>query len=200
MDRVLNFRRGGIALLALSIVSCTRPGPELSLSPAVADAVVRDSFAQFVFPLEDSIRFIWDRHSDTAYNGQPEYFWIITWEIPDERRGLDPNGLDVGLRWRPAGAQFGSLNALLRAAETTVHTECMSCDIPAYLPHRDAAVRAEAIGNRVAITIRGRAAIARIFPVRPDSVFFRRFTPHGGKDGEWTVPVRRSLRPAANTH
>jgi hypothetical protein len=200
MERTLiRFPRKAISFAAPLVLSCVHTVPEQSSPAATADAVVGNTFAQFTFPAEDSTRFVWHRESDRAYEGQPEYSWVIDWEIPDAHRGIDPKGLGLGVRWHPTGPKFGTLADLLHAAEVTVNTECMSCDIPAYLPRPDDAVRAEAIGNRVVITVRGRAAVQRIFPVRPDTVFFSRYAPSGKIEAQWTVGVRRAGRASSNT-
>jgi hypothetical protein len=179
-------------IVVLSFVSCVhRAARPLPSSPA-ADAFVSESFAQFTFPSEDSSEFTWHVKSPAAYKGQPEYFWAVVWGVPEARQGKDPNGLDVGIRWQPDGPRSGTLADLIRSGEVSVHTECLTCGIPAYIPHSDRSVRAEVIGNRVTITVRGRDAVARIFPVRPDTVFFTRSAPNTVGEAQWKVAVRGS--------
>jgi hypothetical protein len=187
-------------MLVLSFASCVHQAPREALPPSEADAFVSGSFAQFTFPLEDSSEFKWYVPTPTAYEGAPEYFWAISWGVPEPREGKDPNGLDVAIRWRPTGAKSGSLVDLIHAGEVTVHTECITCDIPAFIPHNDRSVHAEVINGRVTLTIRGANAVARIFPSVPDSVSMIR-SAHG-ESGEvrWSVAVRGSGRTSANTH
>jgi hypothetical protein len=178
--------------VVLSLVSCVHTASRPLSSSVAADAFVSESFAQFAFPSEDSSEFTWHLKSPAAYKGQPEYFWAVAWGVPEARQGKDPNGLDVGIRWQPDGPRSGTLADLIRSGEVSVHTECLTCGIPAYIPHSDRSVRAEVLGNRVIITIRGRDAVARIFPVRPDTVFFSRLAPNTVGETRWKVAVRSS--------
>jgi hypothetical protein len=179
-------------IVVLSFVSCAHTASRPLSSSVAADAFVSESFAQFAFPSEDSSEFTWHLKSPAAYKGQPEYFWAVAWGVPEARQGKDPNGLDVGIRWQPDGPRSGTLADLIRSGEVSVHTECLTCGIPAYIPHSDRSVRAEVIGNRVTITVRGRDAVARIFPVRPDTVFFTRSAPNTVGEAQWKVAVRGS--------
>jgi hypothetical protein len=199
VDPMLSIRHVSTSILALSFTSCVYTAPGQFASPAEADAFISESFAQFIFPVENSNEFRWHVATPTAYDGKPEYFWAAEWDIPEAREGKDPYGLDVAMRWRPSGAKSGTLADLIHAAEVTVHTECMTCGAPAFIPHNDRSVRADVIDGRVAITIRGRDAIARIFPTRPDSVFLSRSTLDASTEVRWSVAVRSSRRASANT-
>lgn len=176
--------------VVLLFTSCVHRAPGGLPSPAEPDASVSESLVRFTFPLEKSKEFTWNVATPTAYDGQPEYFWAVEWAVPEGRQGKDPNGLDVGIRWRPTGAKSGSLADLIHEGEVTVHTECMTCGIPAYIPHTDPSARAEVVDDRVTITVRGRDAVARLFPTRPDSVFLSRFRRGDSREVGWTVPIR----------
>jgi len=196
---MLSIRQLTTWILVLSFASCVHQAPHESSPPPEADAFVSGSFARFTFPLEDSNEFRWYVPTPTAYEGSPEYFWAISWGVPEPRQGKDPNGLDIAIRWRPTGAKSGSLVDLFHAGEVTVHTECMTCGIPAFIPHDDRSVHAEVINGRVTITIRGAVAVARIFPTLPDSVSMIRSAHGASGEVRWSVAVRGSRRTSANT-
>jgi hypothetical protein len=184
------------SMFVLSFTSCVHAPPRQLPASANADAFVSESFAQFQFPSEDSNDFTWYVATPTAYEGQPEYYWAISWGVPETRKGKDPNGLDVAVRWRPTGARSGSLLDLIHAGMVSVHTECMACDGPAFTTHDDRSVHAEVINGRVTITIRGANAVARILPTLPDSVWMSRSAHDDSGEVDWRVAVRRSRRKA----
>jgi hypothetical protein len=127
-----------------------------------------------------------------SYAGSPEHVWSANWEISENRLGKDADGVSTAARFKKGLNRKGSLSQLLSEAETTVNTTCTDCgDIPAYTPKADPAVTASAIDGRVVITVKGSAAVQRIFPVIPDSVYLERYAPGGDRIGFWEVAVRR---------
>src|SRR6478672_4080710 len=130
-------RHVAISLLSMMPSACVHTIPHQPTSRAEPYAFVSESIAQFTFPVEASNEFSWHAASLYAYDGKPEYVWAIEWGVPDARRGKDPNGLDVAVRWKPTGVRTGNLMDLIRAGEVTVHTECMTCGIPAIVTNQD---------------------------------------------------------------
>jgi hypothetical protein len=128
-----------------------------------------------------------------AYEGSPEYVWMATWDINEDRLGKDPDGVSSAVYWRPGGPHTGSLDSLLRIANTTVDTYCSECpgDIPRSKPRVDPSVTVASRNNRVVLTVIGKEAIRRIFPVIPNSVQFYRDVLDGVGDPAVVVKVRR---------
>ncbi|HKY98555.1 MAG TPA: hypothetical protein VJL35_11910 [Gemmatimonadaceae bacterium] len=180
----------GLALATLGMACATVPSIPVSVSDAPSVVIGRTS-ARFIFPRESTSVLSWDIPTHDSYKGSPEHVWSASWEISEERLGKDPDGVSVAVRFKNGVNRKGSLSQMLTEAETTVNTTCMQCDIPAYTPTTDAAVTASAIDGRVVITVKGSAAIQRLFPVIPDSIYLERYAPHGNRTGFWKVAVRR---------
>jgi hypothetical protein len=179
---------------AIGTVACgCFAAPLIPVAPSDAPIVIigRTS-ARFIFPRESTAVLSWDIPTNDSYEGSPEHVWSANWEIAEDRLGKDPDGLSAAVRYKKGRNRKGPLSELVAAAETTVNTTCMSCgDIPAYIPKEDPAVKASAIDGRVVITIKGSAAVQRVFRVIPDSVYLERYAPGGDRIGFWEVGVRR---------
>ena len=166
--------------------------PSIRVAPTDAPSVVIGSTsASLVFPRESTTVLSWDIPTNDSYKGNPEHVWSAKWEISRDRLGKDPDGLSAAVRFKKGLNRKGSLSELLAAAETTVNATCLSCDIPAFIPTEDPAVTVSAIDGRVVMTIKGSAAVQRVFPVIPDSVYLERYAPGGDKIQFWKVGVRR---------
>jgi hypothetical protein len=182
-----------IGAFALLIGGCShhRLDPKLYISDQ-PQAVISETKAIFVFPSEIATTFRWHVPAKGAYEGNPEYVWMVTWDINEERLGKDPDGVGSTVYWRPGGPHAGPLDSLLRIANTTLDTYCSDCigDIPRSIPRVDPAVTVRSRNNRVILTVVGREAIRRIFPVVPDSVQFYRDVLDGNGDPVVAVKVR----------
>ena len=152
-------------------------------------AMIGTERAEFRFPI-DTQRYTWSTPEPLAYPGRPEYAWEVHWHPPHDRLGHDPSSLWIVVRWRPGGPRDGSLSDLLRDAPLEVMTYCLSCGTPAVTGTRDSSVVLAVQDGSVVFIIRGREAIARVFPSRPDSVIFTRRR-LGIQRDEWKVPVTK---------
>jgi len=188
--------------VALLIFGCSRARLESwSFASDQPEAVIEPTKAIFVFPAETAKELRWHVPSPGAYEGNPEYVWMVTWDIEEDRIGKDPDGVSSAVYWRPGGPHTGSLESLLRIATTTLDTYCSDCpgDIPRSRPRIDPAVTVASRNHRVILTILGKDAIQRVFPVIPDSVQFYRDVLDGTGDGMVSVKVHRLDRASPNT-
>jgi hypothetical protein len=170
-----------MALLSSACASPSRARPASTIDVRVPSAQIADDFAQFVFPSQ--------RHSPWVkpvaaerYPGQEEhYHWEVRW--PERNPGYDPQSITVILRWRTLQPPQGPLAAMVDAADIEVLTVCRECyELPALSPSRERIFKKPAISARmqegaVVVTVRGRAAISRLFPLRPDSVWLSIYPP-----------------------
>jgi hypothetical protein len=175
-------------MLRLAISSCVLIG----LAPAYQDsqlpvAIIGTDRAEFRFPV-DTQRYTWSTPEPLAYPGRPEYAWEVDWHPPPDRFGHDPSSLWIVVRWRPGGPRTGTLSELLRDDPLEVMTYCLSCGAPAVTGAADASVVLEVQNGSVVFVVRGREAISRVVPSRPDSVIFTRRRLGVPRD-EWKVAV-----------
>jgi hypothetical protein len=157
--------------------------------PLVPKATLSPDLAEFWFPRDTQQRFDRSLPDSIAYAGHPLYSWEVAWEPPAERKGTDPEALWVVVRWEPGRSTPAPLRALLAGTPIEVMTWCTSCGSPAVIGAQDRAVTFEVQEGLVVFRIRGRQAIARIFPQRPDTVVLARRR-HGMQAVEWKVAVR----------
>ena len=161
-------RVGSALLIVLANDSHTRP--MLEQADRGASAQISRSSARFVFPPDSIKQYSWDLPSPNAWAGQADYVWEVRWDLRDDRVGIDPGGLAIVVGWSPGGPRTGSLSDLLARDSLQVLTYCNTCtsseDIIGHDPHVAVALE----GDRVVFEVRGRAAIRRLFPNRPDSV------------------------------
>jgi hypothetical protein len=164
-----------MALLSSACALPTRPRPVPTVDVRAPSAQIADDFAQFVFPNQQQSPWVKPVAAE-RYPGQEEhYFWEVRW--PERNPGYDPQSITVILRWRTLQPPQGPLAAMVSAADIEVLTVCRECrGIPALSPSRDRVFKKPAISARmqegaVVVTVRGRAAISRLFPLRPDSVW-----------------------------
>jgi hypothetical protein len=173
-----------IALVALGLV-----GGAGSQGPTVPTAIMSPDAAEFWFPRDTQQWFDRALPDSIAYAGHPLYSWEVAWPLPSERMGADPEALWVVVRWEPGRSDPASLGTLLAERPIEVMTWCTSCGSPGVLGARDRAVTYEVQEGTVIFRVRGREAIARIFPRRPDTVVFTRRR-QGVETAEWKVAVR----------
>ena len=165
-----------------TLVSGCMTARSIAIAPSDGPmVVVGRTSAKVVFPRESTSVFSWDVPSNNSYKGRPEYVWMAKWYISEGRLGKDPDGVSAVVRYEKGSNRTVSLSQLLAAAETTVNTTCMNCgDLPSFTPEADPAVQASAVDGRVVITITGSAAVKRLFPFVPDSVYLGRSAGAGG--------------------
>ena len=177
----------------LGLSGCARREPpelELRLPPADrAEAVIRSTYARFVFPREAVKEFTWNAPAPDASPGTPEFGWEVYWDQPWERVGKDAHAIWAIVYWRPGGARNGSLNTLLREWKPLVMTACVECGTPASTSRDDNSVRLETLEHRVVFTVEGAPAVRRLFPNPPDTVIFSRMVGRSGET-EDTVVVK----------
>lgn len=170
-------------LAAICLIGCSsmRPEPTPQVAPF---ALISYSEARFVFPSGSARSYTWDVPRPSAYPGDAEFIWSVTWRPPDEKLGTDPDELSLVTRWRPGGPRTGDLSTAIHNGRLEKGTTCLSCDL-ASIMRSDAALIATVEHDHVVFTVRGAAAVRRIFPVVPQAVtFIRRI----GDFGE-TLPV-----------
>lgn len=155
-------------LIVLANDSHTRP-PTAQADRGASAQISRNS-ARFVFPPDSINQYSWDLPSPNAWGGQADYLWEVRWDLHPDRVGIDPGGLAIVVGWRPGGPRTGSLSDLLARDSLHVLTYCNTCtsseDYNTHDPHVILVVE----GNRVVFEVRGRTAVRRLFPNRPDSV------------------------------
>jgi hypothetical protein len=139
-----------------------------------AEAVIRPSYARFVFPKETAREYTWNVPAPEASSGKPESSWQVRWDPPSERWGQDPHALWMIVYWRPGGPHTGPLADLLQGWKPMVMTACMKCGTPASTSREDSSIRMRALENRVVFTVEGAHAVKRLFPSEPDTVIFLR--------------------------
>jgi hypothetical protein len=114
------------------------------------------------------------------------------------RRGRDPDEIAVVVAWDSGGPRRGRLAALLSDATVEVWTLCLPCPAPVATVSRDPAFSGRALsaaawGTQTVVTVRGAAAVRRLFPARPNSVRLVRRWPNAD-ERELAVPVWRLAR------
>jgi hypothetical protein len=154
--------------------------------------------ARFVFPPETTAVLGWRLPAPDAYVGSPEHAWEVHWEPAAGRRGWDPDEIAVVVAWDSGGPRRGRLAAVLSDATVEVLTLCLPCPAPVATVSRDPAFSGRALsvaarGTQTVVTVRGAAAVRRLFPARPDSVRLVRRWPNA-EERELAVPVWRLAR------
>ena len=172
-----------VGLVAISGCASRKPAePMPPLPPAhQAAALIRPTYARFVFPRETVQEFSWNVPAADASPGTPEFGWEVYWSQPWERLGKDPHAIWAIVYWRPGGARNGTLSALLQGWNPMVMTACGECGTPASTSREDSSVRLQIEDNRVVFTVEGAPAVKRLFPITPDTVIFSRMA---GRSGE----------------
>jgi hypothetical protein len=174
----MNAFRGALGVIALFSMACVPP-LRAFLSPRSGklgspSAVITDDFAQFVFPNQDGSSLVIPVRSEQYAGEMHRYLWEARW--PVRQAGVDPQSIVVTAEWATSQPPKGPLKEIVGSALVEVLTLCRQCvEYPALSVSRDQifnkpAIAAQTRGGTVVVTVRGRAAISRLFPSRPDSV------------------------------
>lgn len=185
----MNTLRGALGVVVLFSMACM-PSLRPSLSPRSADvgspsAVITDDFAQFVFPTQDESSWVIPVRSEQYAGEMDRYLWEVRW--PEREAGVDPLSIVVNAEWVLSQPPKGPPKEIVGSARVEVLTLCRPClSLPAVSISRDQifkkpAITAQTRGGTVVVTVRGRAAISRLFPLRPDSVDLTINSPEGEK-------------------
>jgi len=180
------------AVLTCGVACVRRPAPAALRRGETARAIVGRRAARFTFPPETADRMMWPGYVPNAYEGMPLRTWIVEWEhgMPEERFGVDPDGIWLGLRWRVGETREWLLRDLLARLPLEIATFCRPCGTPAVTTRPDQGARVVFEGANVVFAIAGEAAVRRIFPAVPDSVTFTRVDGSGGEQSV-TVAIER---------
>jgi hypothetical protein len=155
-----------------------------------ASATVSARAAHFAFPREDTVLTYAAHPNGLTVAAGAFLEWRVSWDPPDARLGLDPDGLWIVQSWKALPSLTMPLRAIVDVSPVQVTTFCVACGSPASLVRQDAAVAASVDGDRIVFTVTGRAAVRRLFRQRPDSVLFSRTTATGD-EVRLMVPVQR---------
>jgi hypothetical protein len=173
-----------IVALASSTCQPGSPAPETG----TPSARIGTYSARFVFPPDSTRLYTWDVPGPGKSPGNPDYMWEVSWEPPEERFGVDPDGLALVIPWNTGGPRTGSLADLMAGHQMYLTTYCTACSYSESIVTQDAAVTAALEGTQIVLYVRGRSAVRRIFRHRPDSVILSR-RPADQPETEWTVRV-----------
>jgi hypothetical protein len=155
--------------------------------------------ARFIFPPEPRLTYTWDEPGEGKYPGLPEFFWEVNWDLPRNERGRRPHGLVVVTYWAGGGVRAGSLGQMLAQVRPTVMTEDTTVSESVSIAEEDSLVTVALEEQRVVLRVEGIDAIARIFPIAPDSARFYRRLGAAAQEEEILVRVQRSQRSCGPT-
>ena len=177
-----------LVLLTMALLGCSGKPVAVLPAPDQAQALIGPEEARFVFPEDTTKRFRW--HVPTP-DGKPlpaEYSWEVVWWTP--AAGQVPDGIWAWVEGRVTRARTGDLSRLVAEARTAVMTSAPEYSVPLSRATYDTNVTAHVQDRRVVITVRGEAALRRIFPSPPGSVSLVRTSPQGRQ--QWNLSVERT--------
>jgi len=177
--------------LGLGMVACSNT-PSTTVGPArAALACISADHARFVFPPEPRSTYSWNQPGEGKYTGLPEYSWEVYWAPPNAERGTRPHALWVVTYWSAAGPQHGDVGRMLAQMRPTVMTEDTAAGEEVSIAREDSAVTVAVGQGQVVLRVAGREAIARIFPVAPDSITLYRRLGADVPEEQFPLPVQR---------
>ena len=159
-----------LRVVSVGIMACSTT-PELGVRNLPADqpiAIIGTDSAVFGFPRQPTAASA----DGLPCSSDSHIAWDVLWRPAPARLGIDPDQLVLGVvceRDAPRGRTLTDLMAVFAPAVLTCNPGSEPSESSVT---QDPDVTAGVIGGRVMFRVSGRAAVRRVFPVRPDSVEF----------------------------
>ncbi|MGV3707771.1 MAG: hypothetical protein ACO1Q7_02950 [Gemmatimonas sp.] len=160
-------------VIALALTLCTAcAGRPSAPSLPVPSAMISSDSARFVFPSRLEASFQWPPRQGDVESAR-YYGWSVRWDA-DEQDTIPTKGIKVSLN-DSLQVRTGALSKLLLNAHIAVEELFIYRTPPGVRRLRDPELQGKAVSvsterNAVVITVRGRAAVSRLFSPVPDSV------------------------------
>lgn len=169
------------ALPAVVSRGSAQPNPVLSPQHVLsgAQAFIGPDEARFVFPRQVNDSYEWDVPIP-GVSGGAGYMWEVSWEVPDNRKGIDPAALWLIQWWKSGGPRKGSLTQLIEwlKLEPMIesNTRIGRLDRDRRKDYKNVLATVE--NGQLVFIVRGAEAVQRIFPTVPSRVTFGASLPY----------------------